>query len=286
MIQDIAPHRMDNQYRTGMAPEKESPVLVFTGSRMENIMFLMEDGQISFPTREQMPEGLTYTYLFSIDEAGGRYYIDVPEDEADAAAVETGTAAGAATAAEADAAAGKTGTSCSKCGTAAGLAALFSQNAECVEDVAVRFVTENKVHVTIPEEVPASVLKAPFWDAYNTRCIACGRCNFVCPTCTCYTMQDVFYSDNGKVGERRRVGSSCMVDGYTDVAGGGQYRRGHGERMRFKVLHKIYDFRKRFGYDMCVGCGRCDDVCPEYISYSNIINRVNEACTAEEVEKG
>ena len=158
-------------------------------------------------------------YLFSIDEAGGRYYIDVPEDEADAAAVETGTAAGAATAAEADAAAGKTGTACSKCGTAAGLAALFSQNAECVEDVAVRFVTENKVHVTIPEEVPASVLKAPFWDAYNTRCIACGRCNFVCPTCTCYTMQDVFYSDNGKVGERRRVGSSCMVDGYTDVDG-------------------------------------------------------------------
>lgn len=79
MIQDIAPHRMDNQYRTGMVPEKESPVLVFTGSRMENIMFLMEDGQISFPTREQMPEGLTYTYLFSIDD---RTYFMVLADDA------------------------------------------------------------------------------------------------------------------------------------------------------------------------------------------------------------
>ena len=132
--------------------------------------------------------------------------------------------------------------------------------------------------MTIPAEVPASILKAPLWDEYNARCIGCGRCNFVCPTCTCYTMQDVYYTDNGKVGERRRVGASCMVDGYTNVAGGGQYRRNKGERMRFKVLHKIVDFRKRFGYDMCVGCGRCDDVCPEYISYSNIINKVNAAC--------
>jgi anaerobic sulfite reductase subunit A len=47
--------------------------------------------------------------------------------------------------------------------------------------------------------------------------------------------------------------------------------------MRFKTFHKIYDFRKRFGYDMCVGCGRCDDVCPEYISFSECINRVSEA---------
>ena len=34
------------------------------------------------------------------------------------------------------------------------------------------------------------------------------------------------------------------------------------------------DFEKRFGYPMCVGCGRCDDVCPEYISYSNCVNRL------------
>ena len=79
----------------------------------------------------------------------------------------------------------------------------------------------------------------------------------------CFTVQDVFYTDNGKVGERRRVNASCMVDGYTDVAGGLQFRKKNGERMRFKVLHKVYDFRKSFGYDMCVGCGHCDTVCPD-----------------------
>lgn len=60
----------------------------------------------------------------------------------------------------------------------------------------------------------------------------------------------------------------------TDVAGGGSYRKTRGERMRFKVLHKISDFKKQFGYQMCVGCGRCDDICPEYISFSDCLNRL------------
>jgi ferredoxin len=82
------------------------------------------------------------------------------------------------------------------------------------------------------------------WREYDTRCINCGRCNFVCPTCTCFTMQDLYYSENGRVGERRRIWASCMVDGFTDVAGGGSYRQKNGDRMRFKVLHKVLDFRE------------------------------------------
>ncbi len=164
--------------------------------------------------------------------------------------------------------------------------ACFEQNAASQEEVIPAHVTENQVHVRIPENIPQESMKAPLWDEYTSRCIGCGRCNFVCPSCTCFTMQDAYYTDNGKVGERRRVGASCMVDGYTNVAGGGQYRRTQGERMRFKVLHKIVDFRKRFGYDMCVGCGRCDDVCPEYISYTNIINKVADACDALASKEG
>ncbi len=139
------------------------------------------------------------------------------------------------------------------------------------------YVTETKVHVNIPEGLSINVAKSKMWDEYDSRCINCGRCNFVCPTCACFTMQDIFYTDNGKVGERRRVHASCMVDGYTDVAGGGSYRKKNGQRMRFKVLHKVYDYKKRFGYHMCVGCGRCDDVCPEYISFSNCINKLEDA---------
>ena len=158
---------------------------------------------------------------------------------------------------------------------------LFLKNGEWTDEALPSYVKENDVKVDVPKTVPNSIYKSPMWDEYTARCINCGRCNFVCPTCTCYTMQDIYYTDNGRVGERRRVTASCMVDGYTNVAGGGQYRRTNGERMRFKVLHKVYDFRRRFTYDMCVGCGRCDDVCPEYISFSGCINKLNQAVKEE-----
>lgn len=139
------------------------------------------------------------------------------------------------------------------------------------------YVTKNSITVTVPENLTAEVANSSMWDDYDSRCINCGRCNFVCPTCTCFTMQDLFYSENGKAGERRRVWASCMVDGFTDVAGGGCYRQKNGQRMRFKVLHKVLDYKQRNGYHMCVGCGRCDDICPEYISFSNCVNRLQDA---------
>lgn len=152
---------------------------------------------------------------------------------------------------------------------------VLNDNAKESLDVSPTYVKETSTKVSIPESLTSAVAKSTMWDEYDTRCIACGRCNFSCPTCTCFTMQDIFYTDNGKSGERRRVLASCMVDNFTNVAGGGSYRQKHGQRMRFKVLHKVLDYKQRFGYHMCVGCGRCDDVCPEYISFSHIINKLN-----------
>lgn len=148
--------------------------------------------------------------------------------------------------------------------------------------VEIDYVEENNLEVSIPENLDQKVFNSTIWQEYDARCIACGRCNFVCPTCTCFTMQDIHYKDNPKNGERRRVWASCQVDGYTDMAGGHSFRRKNGERMRFKTMHKVYDFKKRFGYQMCVGCGRCDDICPQYISFSNCVNKLNVA--VKEVE--
>ena len=134
------------------------------------------------------------------------------------------------------------------------------------------FAEENKEAVTLPTAFSKDILSHPIWESYGSRCIGCGRCNFVCPTCACFTMQDIHYRDNENVGERRRVWASCQVDGYTDIAGGGSFRTSQSDRLRFKVLHKICDFEKRFGFQMCVGCGRCEAVCPEYLSYGNILN--------------
>ena len=145
------------------------------------------------------------------------------------------------------------------------------------KEVTPDYVKENEVKVNIPADLSLEVMKSTMWNEYHERCIACGRCNFVCPTCTCFTMQDIMYKDNKKAGERRRVWASCHVDGFTNMAGGHSFREDKGQRMRFKTLHKVYDYKKRFGYHMCVGCGRCDDVCPEYISFSTIINKLEGA---------
>lgn len=144
------------------------------------------------------------------------------------------------------------------------------------ERVSPRFVESNETKVTIPKGLDTSIFKSEMWKEYSSRCIACGRCNTVCGTCSCFTMQDIFYKDNKNTGERRRVWASCQIDGFTTVAGGHEFRENKGQRMRFKVMHKVYDYKKRFGYYMCVGCGRCDDACPEYISFSNCVNKLND----------
>lgn len=137
-------------------------------------------------------------------------------------------------------------------------------------------VEENLNQVTLPRLVKLSeVIDSNIWDEYKTRCIGCGACNFVCPTCSCFTTQDISYDDTNTKGERKRVMASCMVDGFSTMAGGHNFREKHGERMRFKLMHKVNDFHQRFGYDMCVGCGRCDDICPELISFSAQINKLS-----------
>lgn len=138
-----------------------------------------------------------------------------------------------------------------------------------------KFVAANKQKVQVPQNLTLkSVAQNPIWEDYGSRCIACGRCTLVCPSCSCYTMQDIFYEDNPKCGERRRVWASCQIDGFTDMAGGHSFRRSNAERLRFKVMHKIKDFKQRFGVHMCVGCGRCDSACPEYISLAHCIDRL------------
>lgn len=80
-------------------------------------------------------------------------------------------------------------------------------------------VRENHISVTIPTNLGLELAKSRLWEQYNKRCINYGRCTFVCPTCSCYTMQDLHYSENAMRGERRRLWASCKVDDFTDVAG-------------------------------------------------------------------
>lgn len=65
--------------------------------------------------------------------------------------------------------------------------------------------------------------------------------------------------------------------GLSDMAGGHGFAK-PGERLRYRALHKVNDYKARNGIEhMCVGCGRCDDRCPQYIKFSLIINKMTAA---------
>ena len=150
----------------------------------------------------------------------------------------------------------------------------FSKNIKTT--VEPRFSEKDSMTVNIPDNIDVSLFNNPLWDEYTARCIACGRCNTSCPTCSCFTVQSVTDSeDPGKV-HRKRIWSSCQVKDFSCLAGNHNFRIPNGDRMRYKVLHKISDFKKRNNTHMCVGCGRCDDVCPEYISMAKSINKIAE----------
>lgn len=148
------------------------------------------------------------------------------------------------------------------------------------------FVQENQAKVKLPEISSSDLLKKAcnlkLWDSFNTKCISCGACNTVCGTCSCFDTTDIIYNETSRNGERRRVWSSCMLEEFTTMAGGHKVRETAGERMRFKTLHKVYDYNARFGgtEHMCVGCGRCTDRCPKEISFPDTINSLSE-----EIEK-
>ncbi len=154
-----------------------------------------------------------------------------------------------------------------------GMAEYFSAGEEAY--VEPRFAENDSAPLELPEEIDVSLFEADMWKEYSSRCIACGRCNVCCPTCTCFTMQDLPAKGKAVEGERRRIWSSCQVKDFGLLAGGHDFRIPKGDRMRYKVLHKLHDFRKRTGMNMCVGCGRCDDVCPEYISMFNCATKIN-----------
>ncbi len=163
----------------------------------------------------------------------------------------------------------------------------FAQGAPA--EFAPEFVKENELKVTVPDledkQVRLALKQHPMWRQFDNRCISCGACTVACSTCTCFTTRDVIYGDNPEVGERRRVTASCQIEGFDQMAGQKEFRSTAGDRMRYKVLHKFHDYKARFGErHMCVGCGRCTHRCPEMISISATVNKVNAA--VEEIKAG
>ncbi|WP_354637193.1 4Fe-4S dicluster domain-containing protein [Kitasatospora camelliae] len=103
-------------------------------------------------------------------------------------------------------------------------------------------------------------LDAERWDEVTARCLTCGNCTMVCPTCFCTTAEEV--TDlTGDHAERWRRWESCFDLEFTHLPAG-PVRSSPRSRYRQWLTHKIGTWHDQFGSSGCVGCGRCIVWCP------------------------
>jgi ferredoxin len=100
----------------------------------------------------------------------------------------------------------------------------------------------------------------PRWEAVARRCLACGNCTMVCPTCFCTAVEDVTALD-GQTAERLRRWDSCFNSRFSYIHGG-SFRESIRSRYRQWLTHKLASWQDQFGSSGCVGCGRCITWCP------------------------
>ena len=116
------------------------------------------------------------------------------------------------------------------------------------------------------------------WDAMSIKCLNCGTCTFVCPTCYCF---DIDQENRNKEGVRFRCWDSCMFSEYTEMAGGHNPRPEKKDRVRNRFMHKLNYFEDRYGKMLCVGCGRCVEKCPVSLDITVLIDTVNALAEKE-----
>jgi ferredoxin len=117
----------------------------------------------------------------------------------------------------------------------------------------------------------------PQWDDVANRCLTCGNCTMVCPTCFCTTVEDT--TDlTGEHAERWRKWDSCFTLDFSYLHGG-SVRASAKSRYRQWLTHKLATWIDQFGTSGCVGCGRCITWCPVGIDITEEVRAIRSSET-------
>jgi NAD(P)H-flavin reductase/NAD-dependent dihydropyrimidine dehydrogenase PreA subunit len=139
-----------------------------------------------------------------------------------------------------------------------------------------------------PEMIPSLLQRAygesDFWERHSEKCLACGSCVLVCPTCYCFDVRD-----NPDLtleqGERFRTWDGCLLEDFAKVASGENFRPTRPTRYRHRYFKKGKYLFERFGFISCVGCGRCSSNClPDIANPVNLFNDMYREMTNKGVE--
>jgi ferredoxin len=117
---------------------------------------------------------------------------------------------------------------------------------------------------------PTAYDNSTLWEIFSTRCLSCGACSAVCPTCFCFsTREQPLLENNGATRSRRW--DNCLFKQHGEVAGGANFRTTRRERLHYRLIHKFYGLGPHAGIASCTGCGRCRDSCPVEIDLLEIL---------------
>jgi len=131
--------------------------------------------------------------------------------------------------------------------------------------------TRLQVHYNRLPEIFEKSYHSGIWEDVAERCLGCGTCNLLCPTCYCFEVQDEVELDL-QTGQRERSWDGCMLNHFAEVAGGENFRESLEQRTRHRLNRKFLYITQHLNKPFCVGCGRCSSSCPAGIRITDIIN--------------
>lgn len=129
----------------------------------------------------------------------------------------------------------------------------------------------------VAEKVASRFTDKAFWEKETVKCLSCGACTYLCPTCQCFTITDEGSQLDGR---RLRSWDSCMTPLFTLETSGHNPRPSKADRMRNRVSHKFSFYPERYdGFFSCVGCGRCVVSCPVSLDIRHMVKAAVEGST-------
>ena len=111
---------------------------------------------------------------------------------------------------------------------------------------------------------------SPVWKKWGDKCLSCGSCAMVCPTCYCYGVSEQISMDY-KTGVKLKQLHSCNLLDFAMVAGGHNFRPTRESRLKYRYYHQHRGFVEAYDEPKCVGCNRCGRTCLADISPPAVI---------------